>query len=360
MKRLSLLFIILLFLTACTSSNASTDDGSLQVVATYSILGDFVQQVGGNHITVTTLVGPGGDAHTFEPSPADSTKLAEADLIFENGLEFETWLDDLYTSSASEAERVVVTDGIEPLAMEEGHEHDEEHADEEHTDEEHADEEHADEEHADEEHTDEEHADEEHADEEHTDEEHAHEEHAHEHGEFDPHVWHDVTLAIHMVEQVRDALVETDPDNAVAYQDNAEAYLDELAELDNWVKEQVATIPIAERKLVTTHDTFGYFAAQYGFEVVGTAVSSFTTEAADPSAAEMAELVEDIKAAGVPVIFAENIANPRLIEQIASEAGVTVAATLYTDALGEPGSDGDTYIKMVRYNVSTMVTALQG
>lgn len=330
MKRLSFLLIILLFLTACTSSNASTDDESLQVVATYSILGDFVQQVGGDHITVTTLVGPGGDAHTFEPSPADSTKLAEADLIFENGLEFETWLDDLYTSSASEAERVVVTDGIEPLAMEEGHEHDEEHADEEHTDEEHA------------------------------DEEHAHEEHAHEHGEFDPHVWHDVTLAIHMVEQVRDALVETDPDNAAAYQDNAEAYLDELAELDNWVKEQVATIPIAERKLVTTHDTFGYFAAQYGFEVVGTAVSSFTTEAADPSAAEMAELVEDIKAAGVPVIFAENIANPRLIEQIAREAGVTVAATLYTDALGEPGSDGDIYIKMVRYNVSTMVTALQG
>lgn len=325
MKRLSLVLIILLFLTACTSSNTSTDDGSLQVVATYSILGDFVQQVGGDHISVTTLVGPGGDAHTFEPSPADSTKLAEADLIFENGLEFETWLDDLYTSSGSEAERIVVTDGIEPLAMEEGHEHDEEPADEEHADEEHAD-----------------------------------EEHAHEHGEFDPHVWHDVTLAMHMVEQVRDALVEADPDNAAAYQDNASTYLDELSELDSWVKEQVATIPVAQRKLVTTHDTFGYFAAQYGFEVVGTAVSSFTTEAADPSAAEMAELVEEIKAAGVPAIFAENIANPRLIEQIASEAGVTVAATLYTDALGEPGSEGDTYLKMVRYNVNTMVTALQG
>jgi ABC-type Zn uptake system ZnuABC Zn-binding protein ZnuA len=283
----------------------------LRVVATYSILGDLTQNVGGEHIELRTLVGPGQDTHTFEPSPADGAALAEADLVLENGLEFETWLDELYASSGSQAARVVVTEGITARAMEEEHADEEEHAGEE----------------------------------------------EHEHGEFDPHVWHSAANAIQMVTNIREALAEADPPNEEAYRAKAEAYLAQLQELDTWVFQQVKALPEARRKLVTTHDTFGYFAERYGFEVLGSALGA-TTEAANPAAGEVANLVEEIRATGVPAIFAENIANPELMQQIADEAGVTLAPTLYTDALGEPGSQGDTYLKMMRYNVTTIVTAL--
>lgn len=323
MKKGWILFLVAGFLlAACTSGNNSAENGKLQVVATYSILGDIIQNVGGETINLTTLVGPGGDAHTFEPTPADSRKLVEADVIFENGLEFETWLDDLYEASGSEAKRVVASEGIDPLAMaEEGHE---EHEGEEHEGEEHEGEEHEE----------------------------------HEHGEFDPHIWHAVPNVVVMVENVTEALKTADPDNADTYTANAQTYLTQLNELHTWIQTEVEKLPAERRKLVTTHDTFGYFAATYGFDVVGTALGSVSTEVADPAAGEIAELVEEIKAVGVPAIFAENVSNPALMEQIANESGVTLAATLYTDALGEPGSAGDSYLKMMRYNVTTMVTAL--
>lgn len=194
------------------------------------------------------------------------------------------------------------------------------------------------------------------------DSEDTHEEHAdghgHHHGEFDPHVWHDVANAMLMVEAIRDALSAADPDNADIYATNADAYLAELTELDGWVTEQVERIPAERRKMVTAHDTFGYFAARYGFEVVGTALASFSTEAADPSAGELAELIETIQAEGVPALFAENVSNPDLIERIAQETGTTIGAPLYTDALGTAGTDGATYIDMIRYNVTAIVTAL--
>lgn len=297
-------------------SNSNT---KLSVVATYSILGDLVANVGGDLVQIETLVGAGGDAHTFEPTPADSVKLIQATLIFENGLEFEPWLNDLYTSAQSQARRVVVSEKVEPRALEEAEHHEEEG----------------------------EHAQEEGA---------QHDEH--QHGEFDPHIWQSVTNAKLMVETIRDALVAADPNNTATYQANAENYLAQLSELENWVEAEVAKLPAEHRKLVTSHDTFGYFAERYGFEVIGSALTSVSTEASEPSAAELAALVEQIKAIGVPAIFAENISNPRLMEQIAAEANVTLAPTLYTDALGEPGSDGETYIKMMRYNVQTIVTAL--
>ncbi|MBI1880942.1 MAG: metal ABC transporter substrate-binding protein [Chloroflexi bacterium] len=340
----------LIWLAACSSGAAATPSGQgqtpaesqadekLKGVATFSILGDLVQNVGGDKIELHTLVGPGGDTHTFEPSPNDGVALVEAKLIFENGLGLETWLDDLYTASGSQAQRVVVTEGLEPIAMAEGgHEEHVEH------------DEHAAEAES-EEHN--EHA----AEAEH--EEHAEADgHGHAHGEFDPHVWHDVTNVIHEVEAIRDALTEADPANAKSYQANAEAYLGQLKELDDWATEEVKKLPEDRRKLVTSHDTFGYFAKRYGFEVVGSGLGS-TTEASDPSAAEMVSLVEEIKGAGVPAIFTENVSNPKLMERIAAEAGVTLGPELYTDALGQPGSDGDTYLKMMRYNVTTLVMAL--
>ncbi len=316
---------LLVLLAACGMGAAAMQPGEnsaaqpspgekFKVVATFSILGDLVQNVGRDKIELHTLVGPGGDTHTFEPSPSDSVALVEAGLIFENGLELETWLDDLYSSSGSTAKRVVVTEGLEPMAMAAAGPEHEEHAQ---------------------------------AD----GDEHAH-------GEFDPHVWHDVANVIREVEVIRDALAEADPVNAKSYQANAETYLDQLKELDSWVTEAVKKLPADRRKLVTSHDTFGYFAKRYGFEVVGSGLGSISTETGDPSAAAVAGLIEEIKAVGVPAIFAENVSNPKLMEQVAAEAGVNLGPELYTDALGEPGSDGDTYLNMMRYNVTSLVTAL--
>lgn len=305
----------LVLLAACGSSQpdkaaASSTSEKLKVVATFSILGDFVQNVGGDKIELYTLVGPGSDTHTFEPSPSDSVALVEAKLIFENGLGLEPWLDKLYTASGSQAKRVIVSEGLEPITLTE-------------------------------------------------DDHEAHGEvDEHGHGEFDPHVWHDVTNVIREVEVIRAALVEADPASAKIYQANAEAYLGQLKELEAWVAAEVKKLPQERRKLVTSHDTFGYFARRYGFEVVGSGLGSISTEAGDPSAAVVVNLIEEVKAAGVPVIFAENVSNPRLMEQIAAEAGVTLGPTLYTDALTEPGRDGETYIKMVRHNVTAMVMAL--
>jgi zinc/manganese transport system substrate-binding protein len=313
MKRLILCFtLICLAGTACKTPVAAPTDSPdvkrLQVVATYSILGNLVQNVAGERVDLVVLVGPDGDAHTYEPNPQDLVRLSKADLIFLNGLGFEPWFDAIYESSESDAVRVEVTRDIDPLPFD--------HAD---TDEE--------------------------GDE--------------EHGEFDPHVWHDVQNTISMVEVTRDELIRADPVNAEVYRSNANAYLVQLEDLDAWVKEQVATIPVDHRKLVTGHDTFEYFARAYGFEIVGTALGSATTEGSEPSAGDMALLIEQIQQAGVPAIFAENISNPAMIEQIAAEAGVKVGSPLYTDALGNSGSDGETYIKMIRYNVTTFVEALK-
>lgn len=289
----------------------------LQVVASFSILGDLVKDVGGDAVDVTTLIGAGVDAHTYDPAPADLVTLESADIVFENGLGYEPWLDQFYESAAPAGERVVVTEGIEPRhAAEEHEEEGEEHE--------------------------------------------LAEGEEHEHGEFDPHVWHDVANAIVMVGNIRDALVEADPANAATYEANAAATSAELEELDAWVRDQIATLPEERRKLVTSHDTFGYFADAYGFQIVGTALGSLSTEAGDPSARDIAALIGAIEEAGVPVIFAENVSNPALMESIAAEAGVTLAPPLYTDALGEPGSPGESYEGIIRSNVTTIVDALKG
>lgn len=190
-------------------------------------------------------------------------------------------------------------------------------------------------------------------------EEHGEEHADHDHGMFDPHVWHDVKKVRQMVTNIRDALIRADAPNAAAYRDNAAAYLKQLDELDQFVVSEVAKIPAERRLLVTTHNTFGYFAERYGFKVIGTALGSLSTEAADPAAGQIAELIQEIKESGVVAIFPENVSNPRLMEQIATEAGVKLAPPLITDALDKPGTPADTYIGMIRYNVTTMVNALR-
>jgi zinc/manganese transport system substrate-binding protein len=289
-----------LLLGACGTATPQAT-GQLKVVATFSILGDLVKNVGGDKIDLRVLVGPDADTHTFEPSPTDGTALVNASLIFENGLGFERWLDDLYTASGSKAERVVVTPGITPGVIAIGDEA----------------------------------------------------------GEIDPHAWQDVTFTIGMVNIIRDALMKADAANADTYQANATAYIQQLNDLDQYITSQMNVIPAERRKLVTNHDALGYFAKHYGFEIIGSALGTLSTEAGDPSAAQLARLIEEVKGAGVPTIFTENVENSKVIEQVASEAGVVVGQPLYTDALGQQGTDGDTYVKMMRHNIDAIVAGLR-
>jgi zinc/manganese transport system substrate-binding protein len=275
------------------------------VVATFSIVGDLTANVGGDRIKLVTLVGPNGDVHTFEPNPADSVTLRTAALIVENGVGLEPWLDDLYAASGSAATRVVVTAGYPLLALAEADGHQDAHG--------------------------------------------------HAAGELDPHAWQDPAAAIHMVGVIRDALARADPNNAAAYQANAARYLEQLRTLEAWASEEVERVPAANRKLVTTHESFNYFAARFGFSVIGTALPT-STEAADPSVGELSALVEAIKATGVPTIFAENATNPRLMQRVAQAANVKVAVLF--DVLGEPTSAGGTYLDLIRHNVSSIADGL--
>ena len=257
-----------------------------QVIATFSILGDIVAQVGGDTISLHTLVGPQGDVHTFEPTPADSVSLHKAMLIFEIGLGFETWLQQLFTSARSKARRVVVTQGLKSLAIQTAASLPVAHP------------------------------------------------HKRGHDEVDPHVWFDVHNVLSIVEQVRDALGQYDPSKAAIYRDNAAQYSATLQELDAWIMAQVQTIPATRRKLVTSHDNLGYFARRYGFDVVGAAINAPSTDVTEVAARHVAALVKKVKALEVPAIFAETMHNPKLVQRLATEAGVRLAPPLYTDALG--------------------------
>lgn len=325
--RLPFVAVILALLAAACAPAASPDGPQrLNVVATFSVLGDMVRVIGGEHVNLTVLAGPGLDTHTFVPTAADAAALAEAKLVVENGLGFESWLDDLYLSSGSLATRAVAATGITPLV---GGAHD--HEEDDHADDDHAEDEHADDEHAE---------DDEHAD-----------------GAPDPHIWHSAANAIVIARNLNTALAAADPAHAAAYQANTDAYVAELQALDEWITTQVSALPAERRKLVTTHDTFGYFAQRYGFEVLGTILPT-STEGASPSAQSLAALVEAVQAAGVPAVFAENVGSNSLLNQLAAEAGVQVVATLFTDALGPAGSGGETYVDMMRSNVTTIVAAL--
>lgn len=285
------------------------EPAKVKVVATFSILGDLVKNVGGDAIDLTVLVGVNGDAHTFEPTPQDGIQISKANVIFENGFNFEHWLNDLYEASQSKALRVVVTHKIViPRYMEDeaGHEH-----------------------------------------------------HHHDAQDVDPHAWHNVIYAMGMVNSIKEAFISLDPARGAVYEANAASYLNELQALEDWIIGQVDTLEPLRRKMITSHDTFGYFADHYGFELAGAAIASATTEAAEPSAMEMTALIGKIKKAGVPVIFTENTSSPKLVQMLAVEAKVRVASPLYTDALGEEGSQGDTYIKMMRYNVTTITEGLK-
>lgn len=305
----------------------------IPVVASFSILGDFVKEVGGDRVAVTTLVGPNGDAHVFQPAPADAKKVAGAKVVFVNGLGFEGWIDRLVKASGTKADVVVATKGIEPREMaeeEDGHEaahdHDKAH----------------------------DHDHDKHAEGKAQDHDHAHD-HAHDHGGIDPHAWQSVGNAKRYVANVRDALIAADPAGQATYEANAAAYTAKLEALDAEVKAAVAKIPADKRRIITSHDAFGYFGAAYGIEFV--APQGVSTEA-EASAKDVARIIRQIKTEKIPAVFVENISDPRLVKRISEETGAKIGGELYSDALSDDKGPASTYIDMMNNNVRELSSAL--
>jgi zinc/manganese transport system substrate-binding protein len=305
------------------SGGADSAD-KLKAVASFSILGDMVRQVGGDRVEVVTLVSPDSDAHVFDPTPADAKTLAGAQLFFVNGLGFEGWMERLEKSSGFKGTVVVASTGVKPLTMseEEGHHHGEAGAAEEHEHEEHAKGEDHDEE-----------------------------------GEevTDPHAWQDLANGKLYIANIRDGLIAADPEGKAVYEANAAKYLDAIAKEDTVVKAALATLPEARRKIITSHDAFGYFGAAYGLEIIAPEGVSTESEA---SAQDVARIIRQIKEEKIPAVFLENVTDHRLLDQIARETGAKIGGTFYSDALSGPDGPAPTYLDMFRHNVGTLTAAL--
>jgi zinc/manganese transport system substrate-binding protein len=285
------------------ASTAEAQD-KLPVVATFSILGDIVSNVGGDRVTVKSLVGPNGDAHVYSPSPADAKTLSDAKVVVTNGLGFEGWLARLIKSSNTKAPNVVATKGIKPRKLAGKHSHD----------------------------------------------------HGHSHADGDPHAWQSVANVKNYVSNIRDGLIAADPAGKAAYEANAAAYLTRLDALDREVREAVAAIPPERRKIITTHDAFGYFKDAYGVEFIAPQGVSTDSEA---SARDVARIITQIKKQKIPAVFMENISDTRLLTRIAGETGAKLGGTLYSDALTDEKGPAPTYIDLIRHNIRTLSAALQ-
>ncbi|MEM9063436.1 MAG: metal ABC transporter substrate-binding protein [Pseudomonadota bacterium] len=336
----------------------AADDKKLAVVATFSILGDMVGSIGGDHIKLTTLVGPNGDAHVYQPVPADARAVSEADLLVVNGLAFEGWLDRLVDASGFSGMRLVATDGIEPLPFEEEGDHDDEKHGDDHAD--HKDDDHAghkDDDHAEHKDDDHGHKDDDHA--EHKDDDHAghkdDDHHGHDHGAFDPHAWQSIEAAMVYIDNITAALSKADPAHASSYYQNRAAYVAELTALETELRTMFDALPEDARTVVTPHDAFGYFADAYGLKFL--APQGISTES-EASAADVAKLIRQIRAEGIKGVFVENVADSRLLEQIANETGAVIGGSLYSDALSESDGPASTYLDMMRHNARTLAQAL--
>ncbi len=314
---------------------AAQSNEPVPVVATFSILGDMVKRIGGEHVSVTTLVGPDGDTHVYQPTPADARAVRGAKVLIVNGLEFEGWLDRLIDASDFDGQRVVATEGIEPIGFEDGDDH--------HESEEHAEKD----DHA---------KHEEHA----GHDDHAkHEEHAghdhHHHGAFDPHAWQSLQNAVTYAGNIAAALAKADPANAAAFERNSAAYIADIKALDAEIRQMVKSLPPDRRTIVTSHDAFQYFGRDYGLTFL--APQGLSTES-EASAQDVARMIEQMRAKGISAVFVENITDPRLLKQIANETGAAIGGTLYPGALSSPDGPAPTYLDMMRHNATTLAQAL--
>jgi zinc/manganese transport system substrate-binding protein len=276
-----------------------------KVVATFSILADLARNVAGERVEVTALVGPDGDAHVYSPTPADGRRLAEARLVVANGLKLEGWIGRLIKSSGAKARVIEAAKGVQPVkaAEEMGQGQGQ----------------------------------------------------GHDHGALDPHAWQSVGNVKLYVANIRDGLIAADPAGKADYEANAAAYLAKLDALDREVKAAVAAIPRDRRKIITSHDAFGYFEKAYGVSFI--APQGVSTEA-EASAKDVARIIQQIRRDKIPAVFLENVSDPRLIERIAKESGAKVGGRLYSDALSGEGGPAGTYIDMMRHNIRALSAAL--
>ena len=302
---------------------SGTPDGPIQAVATFSVLGDMVSRIGGEHVAVTTLVGPDGDAHVYRPTPAAARAVSQAHILVVNGLDFEGWLDRLIAASDFGGVRVVATAGIEPVALEtdQGHGpvHEEDESAESRSGEHH---------------------------------DHAHE---HEHGAEDPHAWQSLRHAVTYVDNITEALAKADPGNAGTFFSNRADYVAEIEALDAELRATFDALPLDSRTIVTSHDAFRYFGHDYGLTFIAPQGVSTASEA---SAQDVARLIELIRDRGIRAIFPENVADPRLLKRIADETGAAVGGTLYPGTLSGPDGPAPTYLDMMRHNAKTLAQAL--
>jgi zinc/manganese transport system substrate-binding protein len=280
-------------------SSPAMAQSKVKVVTTFSILADLVKNVGVDRVAVASLVGPNGDAHVFSPSPADARKLAVAKVVVVNGLGLEGWMARLVKASGTKAPTIVASKGINPRKM----------------------------------------ADEDHPGKEVT----------------DPHAWQSIANAKIYVTNIRDGLSKADPAGKSIYEANAKAYLARLNALEKEVQSAIASVPADRRKIITTHDAFGYFGVAYGMAFISPEGVSTDTEA---SARDVARIITQIRREKIPALFLENISDPRLVRQIAKESGAKIGGKLYSDALSEPGGPAATYIDMMRNNIRAISKAL--
>lgn len=311
------------------SSTAMAEE-KVPVVASFSILGDLVSQVGGEHISVTTLVKENGDAHVYSPSPMDAKAVTHAKLLVVNGLEFEGWMPRLVESANFSGEKVVASDGIDAIKGGCNH-HDDEHQADDSAHEHHAKHDHDDDHH----------------------EDHAAREHHH--GEFDPHAWNSIANVKTYVRNIEKGLSKVDPKHTSDYAANALHYIQKLDSLELKLHSEIDKIPASQRNVITPHDAFSYFSRD--FDVTFIAPQGTSTES-EASAADVAAIIRQIREDNVTAVFMENIADNRMIEQISRETGAKIGGKLFSDALSGSEGPASTYIEMMQYNVDTIVKAL--
>ena len=326
----------------------------VQVVTSFSILADMVENVGGEHVEVTSLVGPDSDAHVYSPTPRDARALTDADLVVFNGLLFEGWMERLIDASDYTGPLVTATDGIDRL---EYHGQDDEHAHGHDDHDDHGHDDHGHDDHGHDDHGHDDHGHDDHGHDDHGHDDHGHDDHGHDHdhdhGDYDPHGWQDLAVGKVYVTNIRDGLIDADPANEAAYRENAERYIAEIQAMDEEMRRLIAEIP-AGSSVITGHDSFGYFANAYGLNFLSPV--GLSTEA-EPSAADMARLIDVIREQNVQALFHENMTSPAIINQLAEETGLTIAGTLYADALASEG-EASTWLGMMRHNAQTLHDAL--
>ncbi len=304
------LIIVMAALGGCQRAPGGPRAGA-PIIATESFLADMTRQIVGDRFAVRSLIPPGVEPHGFEPTPQDIASVTDARLIVANGAGLETFLARLIANAGGTCPVVEASRGLSSRTAREGE---------------------------------------------------AAEGEARAPGapaEPDPHFWLDPTLAVRYVENIRDAVIALDPSNVALYRRNAQGYITKLRELDRWIAKAVRSIPASDRRLVTNHESLGYFADRYGFRIVGTIIPSVSADA-EPSARQLARLVDGLRSAGVRAVFLETGSNPKLARQVAQEAGIRVVTELYTHSLSDPAGPAPTYLAMMEQDVKIIVSALGG